>query len=80
MKNYHLIFLRSEKILLSTKSYNDWREIQDAYEDYMTSIEFKSSEEVLEYLMIEYKLTFERVKGEIDRFEQSSDETIELEL
>lgn len=80
MKNYHLIFLRSEKILLSTKPYNDWREIQDVYEDYMTSIEFKSSEEVLEYLMIEYKLTFERVKRVINRFEQSSDETIELEL
>lgn len=80
MKNYNLIFLRSEKVLLSTKPYNDWREIQDAYEDYMTSIEFKSLEEVQEYLMIEYKLTFERVKGEISRYEQYSDETIELEL
>ena len=42
MNQYNLIFLRSNKMLLSRKTYSDWREIQDEYEDYMTSLDFEA--------------------------------------
>ena len=34
----YIIFLRNNGIILSKKKYIDWREIQDEYEDYMTSL------------------------------------------
>ncbi len=35
---FHLIFLRVGAVLLSRKPYADWREIQDEWDDYMTSL------------------------------------------
>jgi hypothetical protein len=57
MKKYSLIHLRSEKFILSKKNYLDWKEIQNDYDDYMTSIEFETLEELNDYLSIEYKLS-----------------------
>jgi hypothetical protein len=50
----HMIFLRSDSLLLSKKPYSDWREIQDEYEDYMTSLGPKTENEIVEYFAIDY--------------------------
>lgn len=60
MKKYNLIFLSNIKLLLSKRIFNSWKEIQSFYDDYMTSIEFNSLEEVNDYLCIEYNLTIEQ--------------------
>lgn len=60
MKKYNLIFLSNAKLLLSKRFFNSWQEIQSFYEDYMTSIEFNSLEEVNDYLCFEYNLTIEQ--------------------
>ena len=41
-------------MLLSKKVYSDWREIQDEYENYMTSLGPYSEEGVLDFFLHEY--------------------------
>lgn len=60
MKKYNLIFLSNAKLQLSKRFFNSWQEIQSFYDDYMTSIEFNSLEEVNDYLCFEYNLTIEQ--------------------
>jgi hypothetical protein len=50
----YLIYLRPDRMLLSRKRYSDWREIQDEYENYMTSVGPFSVEEVLNFLSEQY--------------------------
>jgi hypothetical protein len=50
----HVIYLRAGGMLLSRKPYSDWREIQDEYEDYMTSLGPFSEEGLLDFLSEEY--------------------------
>lgn len=50
----HLIYLRPEGMLVSKKRYADWREIQDEYEDYMTSLGPFSGEELEDFLTGQY--------------------------
>ena len=80
MVRYNLIFLRSNKLLLSRKQYSDWREIQDEYEDYMASLDFKSLNDIEEYIKMVYKLTKDKAKQEVNKINESSDDTIKIEL
>jgi hypothetical protein len=41
-------------MLLSRKHYADWREIQDEYENYMTSMELFAVEELVSFLSEQY--------------------------
>lgn len=50
----YLIYLRPGGMLLSKKQYSDWREIQDEYESYMTSLGPFSVDELVEFLSEEY--------------------------
>jgi len=50
----HVIYLRPEGMLLSRKRYSDWREIQDEYEDYMTSLGPFPEEYLLDFFSEEY--------------------------
>lgn len=50
----HLIYLRSGAMIVSRKRYADWREIQDEYEDYMTSAGPFTEEGLIEFLSEEY--------------------------
>ena len=54
-KEFNLIFLE-DKLLLSSKQYISWTEIQNEYENYTTSLVFDSLEDVKEYIIIDYKL------------------------
>ena len=50
----HLIYLRSGPLIVSRKHYADWREIQDEYEDYMTSLGPFTEEGLIEFLSVQY--------------------------
>jgi hypothetical protein len=49
----HIIYTQRE-MLLSKRAYSSWREIQDEYTDYQTSLGPWAEEEVIEYLSDEY--------------------------
>lgn len=51
---FHLIYLRSGAMIVSRRPYAGWREIQDEYEDYMTSLGPFSEEGLREFLSDEY--------------------------
>ena len=80
MKQYNLIFLRSNKVLLSKRKYKDWKEIQDEYVDYMASIEFDTLKEIEEYIRIDYKLVGEHALREVSKIKESETETVELHI
>ena len=66
-------------MLLSRKTYSDWREIQDEYEDYMTSLDFEAIMDVEEYIKMDYKLTTDKAKYEVKKLINSTKDTIEIE-
>ena len=80
MKQFNLIFLRSDKMLLSRKQYTDWKEIQDEYEDYLASLEFESLKDIEEYIKMDYNLTSEKAKNEVNKLNDSSSDSIEIEI
>jgi hypothetical protein len=65
LKKYNLIYLRSNKLRLSRKQYSSWKEIQDEYNDYMTSLSFESLNDIINYLKLDYGLTLDKAKNEI---------------
>ncbi|HYP54596.1 MAG TPA: hypothetical protein VEQ42_13685 [Pyrinomonadaceae bacterium] len=50
----HLIYLRPDGLLVSKKPYAGWREIQDEYDEYMTSLGPFTEDELLDFLAEEY--------------------------
>ena len=54
ISSVYLIYLRPGGMLLSKIQYSDWREIQDEYEDYLTSVGPFAVEELVEFLSDEY--------------------------
>lgn len=79
MKKYNLIFL-SNRTLLSKKQYSDWRDIQNQYENYMASVEFETLDELENYITLDYKISSERVKCEVDKLNQARIETVKVDL
>ena len=61
--SYNLIFLTDSSILLTTREYNNWQDIQNEYDNYMTSISFCTIEEVWVYLQNEYKLSNDEARN-----------------
>jgi len=80
MKRYSIIYTRNSKVLLSTVKYQDWKEIQDSYENYMTSLGFDTIDEISEYLVIEYKLTKEKAYELVKPIKGLDEITIELDF
>jgi hypothetical protein len=80
MRRYNIIFTRDSKVLLSSVKYQDWREIQDLYDNYMASLDFDTIEEVVEYLVIEYKLTSKKSVELVRPIGGLSEKTIELDF
>jgi hypothetical protein len=50
----HIIYTRTEEVLISKRPYQSWQEIQAAYPDYMASLGPWSDEDVIDYLDSEY--------------------------
>ena len=78
MKKYTLIFLKSGNIFLSRNQYSDWKEIQEEYDDYMTSLDFETLLDVQNYIMMDFKLPVEKATLEINKLIESSKDTIEI--
>lgn len=62
---FHIAYLRSGAMWLTKKPYQDWREIQEEFEDYMTSLGPWSAPELLDFLQSEYPK--EMTPAEADR-------------
>ncbi len=80
MKRYNIIFTKNSKILLSSEIYENWKEIQDMYENYMTSLDFETIDEIIEYFMAEYNFSYEKSKELIEPIIKSINTTIELDF
>ncbi len=59
MHEYTLIYLEDNRLLLTDEPFGGWREVQERYPGYRTSLEFGSLDEVRDFLMQEYGLTKE---------------------
>ena len=79
MNQYNLIFLRNSKVILSRKKYSTWKEVQNDFEDYMTSLDFESIDNLIEYLSFDYKLSQEIISN-VEKIKISELEQIELNL
>ncbi|HNR87333.1 MAG TPA: hypothetical protein PKM65_03240 [Spirochaetota bacterium] len=55
-----LVYLRDGRMILTAEPFADWREAQDRYADYMSSLAFETIEAVRRYLVLEYRITEER--------------------
>ena len=76
----HLIYLRPGGMLVSKKRYSGWREIQDEYEYYMTSLGPFSEDGLLEFLAGEYGADAARwgfSSAEVRAFMESDAEVLE---
>jgi len=63
-------------MLLSKKRYEGWREIQDEFADYKTSLGPWSAAEVWDFLRTEYPSHCPFTREQIERFLHSDDETV----
>ena len=78
MKKFNLIFLNTGKLFISSKRYCSWKEIQDEYENYSASVEFESLEEIIDYIVLDYKLEKEFVLALLDNYRRGNEQAVEL--
>jgi hypothetical protein len=72
------VFLRSG-LLLSRRPYADWREVQDAHDDYLTSLGPWTAEEIADYFAHDYTSDDARwpfSRRQVEAFFASSAETL----
>jgi hypothetical protein len=50
----HVIYLRPDGLVISKKPYSDWREIQDEYADFMTSLGPYTEDGLLDFFEQQY--------------------------
>ena len=67
-------------MLLSRKQYSEWREIQDEYVHYMASMDFESLLDIQDYFKMDYKLTLDKAKQEVNKIHETLDETVEIDI
>lgn len=65
-------------MLLSKKVYSNWREIQDEFSDYSANIDFEYLEDIVEYMVIDYKLSHKETEKLVYAINSSDSEAIEL--
>lgn len=73
----HIVYSGNE-IFLSKTQYESWREIQDAYESYKTSLGPWSAIEVVEYLSAEYTTLQPIAKEQVRHFLASDSDVCQL--
>lgn len=74
----YIIYLRSGRMLLSKKAYLSWQQIQDEYDDYLTSLGPWTAEEVEEFLREEYPGAAPFTAGQVRAFASGQDLLLEL--
>lgn len=63
----YIIYTETE-VLLSRRSFGSWREIQEAYATYRSSLGPWSVDEVVEYLEYEYRDLWPSARVQVDSF------------
>ncbi|MGY5875774.1 MAG: hypothetical protein RTU30_08510 [Candidatus Thorarchaeota archaeon] len=79
----HIIYLHNGPLILSKKEYNSWHEIQEEYDDYMTSLGPWPTEDVIDFLEQEYGEDDSRwafTRTQIHSFALSDDLVIQSDL
>ena len=79
MKQFNLIFLE-DKLLLSSKAYGSWRDIQNEFVNYKASLDFDSLEAVKEYLLFDYKDSSSFIDLFLEDFKKRAEPTMILNL
>jgi hypothetical protein len=67
----HLVFLRTDGLLLVKRPDADWRQLQDEYTDYLTSLGPWTADEIAEYFALDYggnDCRWPFTRGAIDEF------------
>lgn len=75
--NITIIYLEDE-MHISKMEYGSWREIQDEYDNYMTSLGPRNSEEVVEYLNDEYSSLNPKAEIQVEKLFSSSKTSLRL--
>lgn len=65
MSKLHIIFTRDEAVLISKQPYGSWRDIQDEYDGYMTSLGPWDPDVVASWLSEEYKDLFPLAREQV---------------
>lgn len=71
---FHLIYTESE-VIVSTKPYASWREIQDEFSTYKASLGPWDELEIIDYLQDEYPLISPSAARQIEMLKSSQDIT-----
>ena len=79
MKQYNIIFLRDSKVILSRKKYSDWEEVQNDFENYMASLDFETTQDLVEYLSFDHEISPEIISN-VEEIKTAELEQIELNL
>jgi len=69
----HIVFLRPVGMLLTKKQYASWRDIQDEYDNYMTSLGPWDVDSVLDFLRTEYPTNPPFTEQQVRQFIASSE-------
>ncbi|SIT46057.1 conserved hypothetical protein [Paraburkholderia piptadeniae] len=80
LMDLHVIYTRSDRILLSRRPYESWRHIQDDVADYMASLGPWSSAETIEYLSQEHPELNPSASHQVGTFLASAELLVELRL
>ncbi|MBK7213676.1 MAG: hypothetical protein IPH88_10375 [Bacteroidales bacterium] len=80
LRQINLIYPRKGKMILTTKTYYHWRQLQSEFDDYMASLTFETMDELIEFLKDEYKLTREEITAELAKHQLQNPVTVELNL
>ncbi len=80
MKQFNLIFTQDSKIFLSSKKFKSWLEIQDAYQDYVTSIDFDNLHDIVAYLVVEFGISVEQSSALVNQIKGFDEKTIWLDF
>lgn len=76
----HVIYTRSDLVLLSRREYESWQRIQDEVADYMTSLGPWPAEEVIEFLREEYPDLWPDAAEQVNSFLSSDDQMVALQF
>jgi hypothetical protein len=80
LMDLHVIYTRRDRILLSRRPYDSWRQIQDDVADYMASLGPWSSAETIEYLSHEHPELTPSATDQVGTFLASDESLVELRL
>jgi hypothetical protein len=76
----HVIYTRSDRILLSRQQYESWKQIQDEIADYMASLGPWSPKQIVEYLDKEHLGLDPSADEQVRTFLTSGEPVVELRL